>query len=250
MAVLAAALSIAGCKNATEAAPETGADYYPVAVGNYWVYAVADTTWSQASGQLPTVTPSVPTASAYEFRETVTEVFTDAAGQPAYRLVRAKRVPPATAFRDDSVFVLRATPQSVVLIRNNAPTLELLFPVRDGRVWNFNAYNNLNDTTRSDQTRRASNLGQPFTTRATPTKPAQTYPATLLTTNTGGAAQNDRVARVGYQQVFAKGIGPVYRRRDHFIFYSYATATEQVYPPGAYALAFTRRETLVDYGPR
>ncbi|WP_197076639.1 hypothetical protein [Hymenobacter terrenus] len=244
--VVVGTLGFAGCKDKSEPAPEAGIDYYPVAVGNYWVYAVTDTTWSAATS--PT-SGSVPTVSNYQFKETITETFTDAAGQPAYRLVRSKKAPSETDFRADSVFVLSTSAQAVVLNRNNSRTLELIFPVRDGRLWNFNAYNNnLNDTITAE-TRRYSDVGQPFTTGGTGGIPAKAYPATLITNNDGTAAENSLLRRVSYQQVFAKGVGPVYRRRDYFVYYNYTDPStgNQIYPRGYYSNAMTRRETLIDY---
>ena len=248
---LGLAVGFAGCKNDSLAAPETGVEYYPVAVGSFWTYAVVDSTWSVAAGQGSQLTPSVATRVTYQFKERITEIFTDAAGKPAYRLVRSKLLAPATAFVDDSVFVLSATPQAVILNRNNARTLELVFPVKDGRLWNFNAYNNnLNDTIIAE-TRRYSRVGQPYTTGVTPGSPARTYAATLTTTNTGAAAENSVVKRFGYEQVFAKGVGPVFRNRYVFLPYTYVASNgTQVYPAGAYSVGFSRRETLVDYGPR
>lgn len=250
-AALALVVGFAGCKNASEPAPETGSDYYPVAVGNFWTYAVTDTTWSAVGGQGANFTPSVPRASVYQFKETIKEIFADAAGQTAYRMVRSKLVAPATIFRDDSVFVLTANPQFVALNRNNTRTLELIFPVREGRSWNFNAFNNNFNDTITAETRSYSHVGQLFSTGATAGAPAKTYASTLTTTNTGAAAESSLIKRQGYQQVFAKGVGPVYRRRFYFVNYNYTDAnSNQVYPPKAYSSATSRTETLTDYGPR
>ncbi|WP_157781093.1 hypothetical protein [Hymenobacter sedentarius] len=248
---VAVAMGCASCSTTTEPAPETGVDYYPVAVGNFWIYSVVDTTWSTASGQGSQLVASVPTRTVYQFREKVTETFTDAAGKTAYRLVRSKLGPVGTTFQDDSVFVLSATPQSVVLNRNNARTLELIFPVREGRLWNLNGYNNNSNDTITAETRRYSLVGKPFTTAATAGTPAKTYAATLTTTNTGTAAENSLVKRTGYQQVFAKGVGPVFRHRFSFLPYTYVgSGGNQVYPAGSYSVGFSRTETLIDYGPR
>jgi|GEM_PF-916486 len=250
--VLALAVGLAGCQNKAEPAPETGADYYPIAVGNFWVFAVADTTYSPVGGSGANFTPSVATASAYRFKETIKEIFTDAAGQTAYRLVRSKLLPPATTYRDDSVFVLSATPQFVAQNRNNIRTLELIFPVREGRSWNFNAFNNNFNDTITAETRRYSRIGQPFTTETFAGNPAKTYANTVTTTNTGAAAENSLIKRLGYQQVFVKGVGPVFRRRFYFVNFNYPDPTtgNQVYPPKAYTSAFSRREILIDYGLR
>ena len=247
----ALAAGAAGCKESVEVLPEAGQTYYPVAVGNFWIYAVTDSTWSMATPSNPV---SRPTATSYQFRETVTETFTDAAGQPAYRLVRAKRASSAASWMNDSVFVLSATAQSVVLNRNNSRTLELIFPVREGRSWNFNAYNNNSNDTVTAETRRYSAVDQPYTTGGGNSGlTAITYPTTVTTTNAGSATESSLLRLVGYQQVFAKGVGPVLRRRVNFAFLNYVNPSppyNQIFPPGAYTSASTRRETLVEYGPK
>lgn len=249
---LALAAGVAACKSTTTPAPETGTAYYPAAVGNFWRYAVTDTTWSQATGQGAQLRPSVATVSSYEFRETITAQLTDAAGQPAYRLVRARRVPPATAWRDDSVFVVSATPQFVAINRNNTRTVELIFPVREGRSWNLNAFNNNFNDTITAETRRYSRVGQPYTTGGSAGLPAVTYPLTVTTTNAGAAAENTLLKRISYEQVFARSVGPVFRRRVYLAYYNYTDpgTGNQIFPPNNYFSGVTRRETLLEYGPR
>lgn len=250
LVAFALAAGVAGCKNDSEAMPDTGTGYYPVAVGNYWTYAVADSTWSQALASGNTLaTPSVLTVSNYQFKETITEVFTDASGQLAYRLVRSKMGPGATSFRDDSVFVLTANANFVALNRNNAKTVELIFPVRQGRSWNLNAFNNI-DTTFSAETRQYSRVGLPFTTGGgTSGLPSKAYEPTVTVSNTGAAVESSALRRRGYQQVFAKGIGPVLRRRFFFAnFYINNTSTGRVdYYDRNYFQATSRSETLIDY---
>ena len=246
VAAVALALTAAGCTaDRSEPAPDPGTDYYPVALNNFWIYAVSDSTWSQATP----AQPSRVQVSNYQFRETVSESFKDAAGQTAYRLVRARRVPPATAWVDDSVFTLSATAQSVVLGRNNLRTVELIFPVREGRPWNLNAYNNNSNDTITAETRRYSRVAQPLAGTVGGT--ALTFPNTLTTANEGTAQANDIYYIRTYRQVFAKGVGPVLRRRRNFAnYYLNGAGGTVTFYPGSYFYGFSRRETLVDYGPR
>lgn len=240
------ALGVAGCKeNTVEILPDEGLGYYPVAVGNYWIYAVADTTWSTASGQGSQVTPSVPTASAFQFREAIASSFTDAAGKMAYRLVRSKRLTATAAWVDDSVFTLSPSSQSVILNRNNRRTLELIFPVREGRLWNFNAYNNSEDIVTAE-TRRYRRVGEPFSTTVGGT--AKAYPATVTTTNEGTAQADDAYYVNTYQQVFAKGVGPVFRRKRRFsnFYYINSNGGNVVFVPRSYTFGYSRRETLIE----
>ena len=177
-AVAGLGLAATSCTDSTVPAPEQGLDYYPIAVGNFWTYAVTDSSWTQASASNPSSTLRVDT---YQFRETVSATFADAAGETAYRMVRAKRASPAAQFKDDSVFTLSATPHTVVLNRNNLRSVELIFPVKDGRLWNANAFNNNSNDTITAETRRYSKVGQPLTTTAGGV--TRNYPLTLTTTN-------------------------------------------------------------------
>ena len=131
-------------------------DYYPVAVGNYWIYAVADShlesghTGGAQRGQLPvlqseTVTGTLPMRPASRL-----PVVRCQAPTASRRLGRRQRVR------------LSATPQSVVLNRNNQRTVELIFPVREGTLWNFNAFNNNSNDTITAETRRYSQRGAAF----------------------------------------------------------------------------------------
>lgn len=245
-AVFTAALG--GCNNTTEAVPDLGRGYYPLAVGNTWTYAVRDSVWSAANVTTPT---STPTATSFQFRETITDVFTDAAGQPAYRLVRARRATATADWVNDSVFTISAPSNALILNRGNTRTVELVFPPRQGRSWNLNAFNNNYNDTITAETRQYSAVGQSFTTGGGNTGlPATAYANTISTANTGMATESSLLRRVSYQQVYAQGVGPVYRRRDNFASFTYTSPTppyNQIFPPGAYTSGFSRRETLIDY---
>lgn len=233
-----------GCTEKTTAVPDAGRDYYPVAVGNYWVYAVRDTTWSRADINNQR---SMPRDSSFQFRESITETYTDAAGKSVFRLQRAKRRNAAAAWVNDSAFSITLLPNALVLNRANTRTVELIYPPREGRSWNLNAFNdNFNDTILAE-TRHFQAVGKPYVTGASAGLPAASYANTITTENTGAAAEVSAVRLLGYRQVYAKGIGPVFRRRVNLVYFSYASGNQQITPPGAYTSAFVRRETLIDY---
>ena len=245
---LLSAIALVGCENTTEAVPDLGNGYYPLAVGNTWTYAVRDSVWSAANLATPT---SMPTASLFQFRETISGIFADAAGRPAYRLVRARRAVATDIWVDDSVFTISAPGSALILNRGNTRTVELIFPPRSGRSWNLNAFNNNYNDTIAAETRQYGAVGQSFTTGGGNTGlPAVTYANTITSVNTGMATESSLLRRVSYQQVYATGVGAVYRRRDNFdsfTFTSTAPPFNQIFPPGAYKSGFTRRETLIDY---
>ena len=254
VAAVALAAGFAGCKTETEAIPETGTDYYPVAVGRFWTYAVTDTTWDQSSYSNGQVLRGRATVVNSQARETITETFTDAAGNTAYRMMRAKRANATAGWTNDSVFVVTATPQYVAVSRSNLRTLEAVFPIREGSKWHINGFNNnvpgVEDTVK---TRQYYRLGQPFTTAAAGGSPATTYPTTVSTNNIGPAVESNLLNLSSYQQVLARNIGPVYRNRRTLVYFNYTDSSNgnQVFPANAYSIgSSTHRETLIDYGPK
>ena len=127
--------------------------------------------------------------------------------------------------------------------------MELIFPVKDGRLWNANAFNNNSNDTITAETRRYSKVGQPLTTTAGGV--TRNYPLTLTTTNEGTAKEEDSYYTKTYRQVFAKGVGPVQRQRRRFArFYTIGGSGAVTFVPNAFIFGFSRIETLVEYGPR
>ncbi|TGE28622.1 hypothetical protein [Hymenobacter metallicola] len=202
-----AALAFTSCENKTVPGPESGADYFPLAVGNYRIYQVLDTTWSNYQR----------TPVSYQFRETVADQITDAAGQASFRVVRAKRVLPTDAWRDDSVMVITATPKYVAQTRNNRRTIDLVFPVRDNYAWNMYSFVSVDTAaeSRNEDNRRYEAVGQPFqaTAAGKTYRYEQTASTALIVDNRNLYGFDNEYYLSTYKEVYAKGVGPVYRVR-------------------------------------
>ncbi|MBC6989977.1 hypothetical protein [Hymenobacter sp. BT491] len=227
------AFAVDACKNESEAGPDLGTDYYPVAVKDFRIYDVVDSTWQE----------NVGTARKYQLRERVEEAFTDAAGQQAYRIVRSKRANAAANWLDDSTIVVNPSQQTLLLTTQNRRTVELVFPVRSNRAWNLNAYNSLSDTITAE-TRRYAEVGAPFKINSN----GKTYSYPTTVTTTADDTENKFYPTV-YRRVFAKSVGLVYRVARR---YNYGC------PPGAPAgcakvdgyikSGYSRTEVLVESG--
>jgi hypothetical protein len=232
VALLAGASLLNGCRN-EEVTPNPVTDYYPLEVGTYRAYAVSDTTWSKG----------VATATSYQLREGITEKFTDAAGQPAYRILRARRANSTAAWADDSVLVVQPLSQSVTLTRDNVRTIELIYPLAAGKTWRKYSFT----TTRGDSVRAFDpTIGRPFTTPGTTPK---TYDLTATVRDMEPVALNDGLYRqAGYLQVFAQGTGPVLRRRYSYQTFIAQNNGSQTLTPGVRQVGFSRLEVLIDSG--
>lgn len=235
LALLAALSQLAGCGPDSDAEPTFGStELYPLRVGTYRIFAVADTTWRE----------NRPTIRAYEQREVVADSFPSPAnslGQPSlsYRVVRARRASAAQAWVEDSVFVLTPLPQALLLSQGNRRTLELLFPVRAGRVWNrlaFDAQDSLG--------REYRRLGEAVTL-ALPGGQTKAYERTVRTTD---ADQSDLFFQRSYEQIYAPGVGPVHRRRRNLSTYTLEPDGRQIPNPNYFIEGSTRHEVLLEMG--
>ncbi len=232
LAILAGAGLLNGCRNET-VTPNPAEDYYPLPVGTYRAYAVSDTTWSKG----------VATASSYQLREAITQQYTDAAGQPAYRILRSRRATSAAAWVDDSVWVAQVLPQSVTLTRNNVRSVELIYPLAANKKWHKYSF-----TTLRDDSIRAygPTVGQAFTT---PGPALKTYEATATVRDRWPESSNDGLyKRRGTLQVFAQGVGPVVRRRYYYETFIAQNNGAQTLTPGVIQVGSSHLEVLVDSG--
>lgn len=235
---------LAGCTNKDSAAPDLGNDYYPVAVGTYRAYQVSDTTWYNAQAT------AVP---LYQVREAITGTYTDAAGQLAYRVEHARRATAADAWVPDSAFALSVSTNAVVLNRGNRRTVEAVFPVRENYLWNFNAYQGFSNKTAADtvnaENRRYNRVGQPLAVPVAGGTP-RSYDATASVDDTGQAVDDNACDLRSYQQVLARGIGPVLRRRVSLNFRVNDPVTGTSCVRGGYRATSgaIHRETLIDAG--
>ncbi|TVT42715.1 hypothetical protein FNT36_01065 [Hymenobacter setariae] len=231
-ALLGTGALLEGCRHES-VVPTPAVDYYPLEVGTYRTYAVSDTVWSKG----------VATPANYQFREAVTEKFTDAAGQTAYRVLRARRVSSNQAWSDDSVLVVQQQVQSILMTRDNVRTIELIYPVRAGKTWKKYAFT----TERADSVRAFdANVEQPFTTPgATP----KTYATTVIARDQQPIEANDGLLRRGGNlQVFAQGVGPVLRRRYAYETFYTTSNGASVITPAVIQVGRSRLEVLIDSG--
>ena len=242
---LVAALALGGCRHESVVVPAYN-EYYPLALGSYRTYVVQDSTWKSGTA----------TASQYQVRERVSEQFTDAAGRPAYRLVRSRRPDASAAWTDDSVLVVQPLPRALLLTRSNVRTVELLYPPQAGKGWNQFALTvngqaatyQFVDTITNITRRYGPGVGGAYTTPPAGPAAAKTYASTAMVLDIPPVALNDGIyRRSGYQQVMALGAGPVLRRRYYYELFTTGSGGQQT-PTSSIQNGTSRRETLLETG--
>lgn len=192
-----AVVGISSCKESSVKPEPLNDNYYPVEVGTFWRYQVVKTRWQN----------NKPTATQSELGERVADKYTDAAGKVTYRIIRSHRANATAAWIEDSVMSVTVLPKTVEQTRSNRRTVELIYPVRAGAVWNRNAYNDL-DTVVA-QNRRYENVGAAFTVGT------KQYTQTITTFD----EDENNIFYVNTQKrVFAQGVGPIYRERRRLFY--------------------------------
>ncbi|RSK25201.1 hypothetical protein [Hymenobacter metallilatus] len=229
------AAMLVGCQNETEILPNPGPEYYPLEVGTYRIYEVADTSWNN----------NVPKASRFQFREQVAaELSPDATGRPVYQVVRSRRATATDAWAVDSILTVTVAPQYIAEQRNNRGSVELVFPVAEGKAWNTNAFYSP-DTSRTvnrEPNRFYTQVDQPFSiTRAGKT---YAYESTITTLNDVKFDVNIFYYTVK-RTTFAKNVGPVYRVRRRLIYCGSGNCTPN---PAFIYQGQSRSEVLIESG--
>ncbi|MEO5891053.1 MAG: hypothetical protein ABIQ31_12410 [Ferruginibacter sp.] len=126
-------LVLNACKKETEdfaTAPIN--DYFPLAVGKYVTYQLDTFKYLPFSLQDTTVT--------YQAKYLVDSVITDNLGRPGYRIIRYLRKTAQNPWVPDNTFMAVNTGTSLEFVENNLRYLKLKLPVRDGYTWKGNSY--------------------------------------------------------------------------------------------------------------
>ncbi|MGV3639100.1 MAG: hypothetical protein ACO1NZ_01200 [Adhaeribacter sp.] len=187
------------CTEVTELRDEIDREYFPVKVGNYWIYDVSEATFSNQYVQEEPVD-----SITYQVRERIDTVFRDQTGELTYKLIRSRRSDPSQAWGNDSIVLIQKSSLDLRYTRDNLKTVRLLFPVTENKTWNGNAFNS-----REAREYAYTQVGQPFTLGDS------TYRQTVRVVQ----EYNDNLVDLDdSHEVFALGVGMVYKRIIDFIY--------------------------------
>ena len=184
-----------GCKSENDKLTdlEIGRNYYPLKKGNYWIYDVTETT----------VRNNIYDSVKYQVRETVDTVYRNLENEDTYHIIRARRQNASAAWLNDSVFTANKSGTNVRLTHNNYKVVKLIFPVMEGKGWDANAFNTLEENQYYFR-----DIGQAYALRDT------TYSNTLTVVQ----GEPNEVTLDDRYEIYAYGIGLVHKR---FIVYEY-----------------------------
>jgi hypothetical protein len=109
-----------------------GPDFFPLAVGMYWIYGVEETIFSPLQP---------PAADTFQLMIQVVDSFPNSEMGFTYVLHRFTRQEENLPWQFIDTWSARLTDQFVILSEGNVPFIPLAFPVQPTRRWNGNLFN-------------------------------------------------------------------------------------------------------------
>jgi hypothetical protein len=110
-----------------------GWEYFPLEIGEYKVYEVEETRYA--------LTEPRETFRKFFLKEVVVDSFLNQEKNLTYVLHRLTKESEQEQWSLDSVWTVRRNEKRVIVVENNIPFVKLIFPVKNARVWDGNAFN-------------------------------------------------------------------------------------------------------------
>ncbi len=191
-------LAAVGCreKNAESIPKNFGESYYPLRVGARISYSVRQELYEASNPN-----PSIPRIVTYQLREEVLDKSKGENGEDLFRVARYMRPSGLDNWQLDSMWTVKKTDSYVVKTEHNVPYMKLSFPLKEGKSWNGNAYND-----RQSRPYRLLTLNKPFVVNGT------NFPNSAMVLHQ--ADSNLLFKEVGYE-VFADSIGLIYKKHEY-----------------------------------
>ena len=191
-----------GCGSDPDKAPD-GRQYFPLRVGDYRVYHISETQISAYN---------IETDFEYDIKSLVVDSFPNVSGSYSYIIHRYKRTSATDDWQSLDTWTARADSREVVVTEGSASFVRLTFPMKNGRSWNGNTYNNLEssefcegETVTSCDLYELDKVAQPMTTSLEP----------LTFENTVEVIQNnspDLITKFDIRkEIYALDVGLVYK---------------------------------------
>ncbi|MEO5892995.1 MAG: hypothetical protein ABIQ31_22285 [Ferruginibacter sp.] len=229
-------LAFNACKKQTEdfTTPQIE-DYSPLVVGKFITYQLDTFKFLKFGTQDTTV--------SYQVKHIVDALINDNLGRPAYRIIRYIRKTPQDPWTPDNTFVSVNTGSSFEFIENNLRFLKLKLPVENGYTWKGNAYidtYSLNSDVRylDDWDYTYENLNEPLTVGSIQLD--STIKVNERDEVIGNPADVNSYSEKNFSsEVYAKGIGLVYRQFLHTEFQPATPGFNASYSDNSYGITLT-----------
>lgn len=228
-------LVLVACKKQEDFTSADIEDYSPLVVGKYITYQLDTFRYLPFSLKDTTLT--------YQVKHVVDAQITDNLGRPAYRIIRYIRKTSQNPWVPDNSFTAINTGSSLEFIENNQRFLKLKLPVRDGYSWKGNSFidtYSLNSDVRylDDWDYVYEGLNEPLKLGGiqldSTVKVSQRDEVIGIPSNASSYSEKNFSA-----EIYAKGIGLVYRKFLHTEFQPATPGSASAYADGSYGVTLT-----------
>lgn len=215
--LLAALITVTyfSCKKADKDPNTLGptTEYYPLQIGKFIIYDVDSTLWDD--------TDCVVKKYHYQIMHRVADTFSDNLGKISFRIETFRRKQITEGWTAHEVYYVKNTNAELEVVHNELHFIKMKLPVADMDTWKGNAYINTNDSDLAyfkDWNYQYTDVGKSFDNGRI------TYPKTVSvlqrdeTLNDPESKPKDFAMRTYGKEVFASGIGMVYREYYHWIY--------------------------------
>jgi len=121
------------CKKETEEPIEMGYEYFPTEIGFYQIYEVDSVVWDDNNNSMYSFN--------YFVKLKIVDAFIDNTNNEAYRWRKSVKTD-TTNWKFSNNYTLTKTSSSLESVIENNRFINLIFPVRAGGLWDYNAKNN------------------------------------------------------------------------------------------------------------
>jgi hypothetical protein len=125
-----------GCSS-SDAPQISDQSYFPLRVGNFWIYQINETDIIRL-----TCNGKGETQSSYQLKELVSDSTKNTEGSYTYSIHRYIRPDSTKPWTDLDTRTSRTNNNQVIVNESNIPYVKFTFPLVEKAVWNINSYNN------------------------------------------------------------------------------------------------------------
>jgi hypothetical protein len=179
-----------GCQSGINESLTSDDEYMPLETGRYIIYDVEEKHYSLSTA---------PILLTYQLKEKIGASYTDVTGQPAYRLLRYRRMSDKQLWQTDSVWSARKVNNEIIRTENGRDFVQLLVPVSNQLSWDGNRINTLGSDTYT-----ARNVGEIYRVQG------KQFDQTVTVV---GQTDSTLISQTKNIAVYARQVGLIYKER-------------------------------------
>lgn len=192
---------------------EPDAAFYPLEIGKYVIYNVDSIIWNDEL--------CVEVIKKYQIKHIISDTFTNNEGTFSYRVETKIRERVQDSWTPHDVIYVSRFGNNLEWVHQDLRFIKMVFPVQNQRQWKGNAYIPSQDSKRwyfDDWDYQYAQLGEPYNAGEVVYDETVTVHQVDRVINNPETLPLDSASRTYGKEVFAKGIGMVYREYFHWTY--------------------------------